>query len=63
MYGKTGRPATRRNIQALVRRLARENPGWGHHRIHGGILTIFTPSLAKIAPKALARARDTLASA
>ena len=27
MRGKSGRPATRRNIQALVRRLARENPG------------------------------------
>jgi putative transposase len=27
---KTGRPATRRNIRALVLRLARENPGWGH---------------------------------
>ena len=24
--GRTGRPATRRNIRALVRRLARENP-------------------------------------
>jgi putative transposase len=33
--GKTGRPATRRNIQALVLRLARENPGWGYRRIHG----------------------------
>ena len=33
--GKTGRPATRRNIEALVRRLARENPGWGYRRIHG----------------------------
>ena len=33
--GKTGRPATRRNIRALVRRLARENPGWGYRRIHG----------------------------
>ena len=29
MRGKTGRPATRRNITALVLRLARENPGWG----------------------------------
>jgi hypothetical protein len=28
MRGKTGRPATRRNIQALVHRLARENPGY-----------------------------------
>jgi putative transposase len=35
MRGKTGRPATRRNIKALVRRLARENPGWGYRRIHG----------------------------
>jgi putative transposase len=33
--GKTGRPATRRNIKALVRRLARENPDWGYRRIHG----------------------------
>ena len=32
---RTGRPATRRNIQALVRRLARENPDWGYRRIHG----------------------------
>jgi putative transposase len=35
MRGRTGRPATRRNIQALVRRLARENPGWGYRRMHG----------------------------
>jgi hypothetical protein len=29
MRGKTGRPATRRNIRALVLRLARENPARG----------------------------------
>src|ERR1039457_4109035 len=34
-HGKTGRPPTRRNIRALVRRLARENPDWGYRRIHG----------------------------
>jgi hypothetical protein len=29
MRGKTDRPATRRNIKALVPRLAREDPEWG----------------------------------
>jgi putative transposase len=29
MRGRTGRPATRRNIKSLFLRLARENPGWG----------------------------------
>ena len=33
--GKAGRPATRRNIRALVLRLARENPEWGYRRICG----------------------------
>ena len=30
--GKTGSPATRRNIRALVLRLAQENPEWGYLR-------------------------------
>jgi transposase len=34
-HGKTGRPATRLSIKALVLRLARENPEWGYRRIHG----------------------------
>src|ERR1017187_513406 len=37
MRAKTGRPATRRSIKALVLRLARENPDWGYHRIHGDL--------------------------
>src|SRR5256885_13236994 len=32
MRGKAGRPATCRNIRALVLRLARENPDWGYRR-------------------------------
>jgi putative transposase len=35
MRGRTGRPATRRNIRALILRLARQNPEWGYRRIHG----------------------------
>src|SRR5712691_5659851 len=35
MRGKTGRPATRRNIRALVLRLARENPVRAENHIHG----------------------------
>jgi putative transposase len=33
--GRTGRPAIRRNIKALVLRPARENTEWGYRRIHG----------------------------
>src|ERR1035438_2854953 len=33
--GRPGRPATQRNIKALVLRLARENTEWGYRRIHG----------------------------
>jgi putative transposase len=33
--GRTGRPATRRNIKAPVLWFARENPGWGYRRIRG----------------------------
>src|SRR5271166_4489765 len=35
MRGSRDRPATRRNIKALVLRLARESPEWGYRRIHG----------------------------
>ncbi|PWJ07777.1 integrase [Streptomyces sp. NWU49] len=37
---RPGRPPTRRSIQALVLRLARENGGWGHRRIHGELAVL-----------------------
>src|ERR1022692_498739 len=40
MRGRSGRPATRRNIKALVLRLARENPEWGYRRIHGELAVL-----------------------
>src|SRR5437016_6853249 len=54
--GKTGRPATRKNIKTLVLRLARENPGWGYRRIHGELaglgMTIAASTVWEILKKA-----------
>ena len=40
MRGRTGRPATRRNIRTLVLRPARENPAWGYRGIHGELAVL-----------------------
>ena len=49
---RPGRPPTRRSIQALVLRLARENSSWGCRRIHGELatlgITLATPSVWEI---------------
>src|ERR1035437_6975127 len=50
--GRTGRPATRRNIKALALRLARGNPEWGYRRIHGELaglgVKVAAPAVWKI---------------
>ncbi|MDQ2589130.1 integrase core domain-containing protein [Saccharothrix yanglingensis] len=37
---RPGRPRTVRSILLLTLRLARENPTWGYHRIHGELLVL-----------------------
>lgn len=37
---RPGRPPTRRSIQPLVLRLARENSSWGYRRIHGELAVL-----------------------
>jgi putative transposase len=46
---RLGRPPTIRSIQALVLRLARENPSWGYRRIHGELAGL----ALKIAPSTI----------
>jgi putative transposase len=35
-----GKPRTRIDIELLVVRMARENPGWGYTRIHGALIDL-----------------------
>ena len=38
--GKIGRPSAPREIRDLIRRMSRENPGWGAPRIYGELLKL-----------------------
>src|ERR1017187_652293 len=55
-HGKTGRPATRLSIRALVLRRARENPGWGYRRIHGELAGLGVKAAASTAQEILKNA-------
>ena len=38
--GKTGRPAVPHDVRHLIRRMSKQNPGWGAPRIHGELLKL-----------------------
>jgi putative transposase len=46
--GRTGRPAARQTIKALVLRLARENPEWGHGELAGLGVRVSAPAVWEI---------------
>ncbi len=39
-HGQPGRPLITREIRDLIRKMCRENPGWGAPRIHGELLKL-----------------------
>jgi putative transposase len=53
---RPGRPRTVRSIRQLVLRLARENPSWGHRRIHGELLVLGSKTAASTVWEILQRA-------
>jgi hypothetical protein len=58
--GKPGRPAVSRDIRELIRRMSRQNPGWGAPRIHVKLLKLGIDIGETSVSKYLVRSRATL---
>jgi putative transposase len=55
--GRSGRPATRRDIRRLVLRLVGENPAWGYRSIHGELVGLGVQIAPSTVWEILTRAR------
>lgn len=55
---KPGRPAVSRDIRALIRRMSRQNPGWGAPRIYSELLLLGHDVAERTVAKYMVRSRQ-----
>src|SRR5436853_187487 len=58
--GQPGRPVISREVRDLIRKMCRENPGWGAPRIHGELLKLGIDIGESSVSKYMVRDRDAI---